>query len=237
MQILIRLALFVMGLVVVIPSYAYKVQPMIAEMTPTGRGAQMSMRIDNTNDFPLTVEVLPLKLEMNKQGKETLTPADNDLLVIPVTAIIAPGKSQSVTVRYLGEPDIKESQAYRISVRQQNVLRNENDSMDVGLLMRFDTLMNVKPKKSEPKLKIAQLTKSTNDWLVEVENTGTSYGRINEVKWTLKSGGKTQVIEGSNIGDYIRSTLVLPKSKRIFTMKPVEGFNASNTQIELSATN
>ncbi|MDD1794549.1 molecular chaperone [Enterovibrio sp. ZSDZ42] len=234
MQIVIRSVLVLFGLLAGSPSYAYKVQPMIAEMTPTGRGAQISMRIDNTNDFPLTVEVLPLKLKMNKQGKETLTPADNDLLVIPVTAIIAPGKSQSVTVRYLGAPDITESQAYRISVRQLNVLRNENDVMNVGLLMRFDTLMNVKPDNTDAKLRVANVSKNNKDWLVEVENIGTNYGRINEMKWTVKSGGKTHVIEGIDIGDYIQSTFVLPKSTRIFVMKPVEGFNASNTTIELS---
>ncbi|MEZ9525576.1 fimbrial biogenesis chaperone [Enterovibrio norvegicus] len=223
-----------LGMMVIVPSYAYQVQPMIAEMTPTGRGAQLSMRINNTNDFPLTVEMVPLKLSMNKRGEETLTPADNDLLVIPVTAVIAPGKSQSVTVRYLGAPDITQSQAYRISVRQQNVLRNNEQDLDVGLLMRFDTLMNVKPENADPNLAVTGLSSGKEHWSVTVKNSGDSYGRLNEMKWTLKNGGQTHTIKGSDIGSYIDATLVLPHSSRIFAMKPVKGFNARNTTISLS---
>ncbi|WP_241905152.1 molecular chaperone [Enterovibrio norvegicus] len=234
MQVIMTRIFLLLGMIVAFPSYAYQVQPMIAEMTPTGRGAQLSMRISNTNDVPLTVEMVPLKLNMNQRGEETLTPADNDLLVIPVTAVIAPGKSQSVTVRYLGAPDIKQSQAYRISVRQQNVIRNDQQDLDVGLTMRFDTLMNVKPENTDSALAVTALSSDKQHWSVTVKNSGDSYGRLNDMQWTLKNGGKTHTIKGTDIGDYIDATLVLPQSSRIFAMKPVKGFNARNTTISLS---
>ncbi|MDD1781921.1 molecular chaperone [Enterovibrio sp. ZSDZ35] len=230
---LFRLTLFV-GLVFSSQSSAYQVKPMIAEMTPLGKGAQMSMRIDNTNDFPLTVELVPLSLKMDSAGAETLQPADDDLLVIPVTAVIAPGKSQSVMVRYIGDPEIKQSKAYRISVRQQNVLRGEDQDLDIGLLMRFDTLMNVKPENTAPKLSVKSLKKGKHDWLVEVANQGDSYGRINDTVWTLKDGSKTHVIRGGEFREYIVGTLVLPHSSRVFPMKPVKGFSPNSTSIEIS---
>ncbi|PKF51091.1 pilus assembly protein [Enterovibrio nigricans] len=226
-----------MGLLFSWVSHAYQVKPMIAEMTPLGRGAQMSMRIDNTNDFPLTVELIPLKLSMDRAGIETLDAADDDLLVIPVTAVIAPGKSQSVLVRYIGDPEIKQSKAYRISVRQQNVLRDEDQDLDIGLLMRFDTLMNVKPENVSSNLSVKSLKKDKQNWLVEVENTGDSYGRINEVIWTLKEGGKTMVLRGADISKYIAATLVLPHSSRVFSMKPIKGFSPNKTSVEISNLN
>ncbi|SKA51565.1 molecular chaperone [Enterovibrio nigricans] len=237
MNMLFSWSVLLMGLLFSWVSHAYQVKPMIAEMTPLGRGAQMSMRIDNTNDFPLTVELIPLKLSMDRAGIETLDAADDDLLVIPVTAVIAPGKSQSVLVRYIGDPEIKQSKAYRISVRQQNVLRDEDQDLDIGLLMRFDTLMNVKPENVSSNLSVKSLKKDKQNWLVEVENTGDSYGRINEVIWTLKEGGKTMVLRGADISKYIAATLVLPHSSRVFSMKPIKGFSPNKTSVEISNLN
>ncbi|KXF81112.1 fimbrial biogenesis chaperone [Enterovibrio coralii] len=219
-------------LVLIFPTYliAYQVTPMIAEMTPLGRGAQLSMRVDNTNDFPLTVELVPLKLSMDRFGQETLSSADDDLLVIPVTAVIEPGKSQSVLVRYIGDPEIKNSNAYRISVRQVNVLGSQND---IGLLMRFDTLMNVKPEKASPSLSVIKVSEGNNGWFVEVKNDGDSYGRITESIWTIKQGGKSVVVRGRDIQQYVTGTLVLPKSSRVFPMKPINGFSPSKTSIEI----
>ncbi|MDN3683410.1 hypothetical protein QW180_01430 [Vibrio sinaloensis] len=121
---------------------------MVAEMEPIGKRAQMSMRIDNTSKDPLTVELYPLAMTMDKYGNEAITAADNDLLVIPVTAIIKPGRSQAVMIRYLGDPSISQSKSYRIAVKQVKVNNSGTDSGQMGLLFQFNTLINVRPKKN-----------------------------------------------------------------------------------------
>ncbi|MCV5978794.1 hypothetical protein OFO29_41270, partial [Escherichia coli] len=69
---------------------------MSAEMAPLGKRAQMTMRVENTSTVPLTVELQPYFMTMDEYGNETIVPADEELLVIPVTAIIEPGRAQSV---------------------------------------------------------------------------------------------------------------------------------------------
>ncbi|WP_218958930.1 hypothetical protein [Salinimonas marina] len=75
-------------LIICFPAQAFKVEPMSAEMRPIGNKSQMSMRIDNTSDKPLTVELFSYSMTMDAYGEETRVPADDELLVIPATAII-----------------------------------------------------------------------------------------------------------------------------------------------------
>lgn len=135
-------------------SYAYRVEPMVAEMEPIGKRAQMSMRVDNTSTEPLTVELYPLAMTMDEYGTETLTEADSDLLVIPVTAIIEPGRSQSIMVRYLGDPSIAQSKSYRIAVKQVKVNNSNSQTGQLGLLLQFETLVNVRPKNTNANIEI-----------------------------------------------------------------------------------
>ncbi|MDN3697135.1 MULTISPECIES: fimbrial biogenesis chaperone [Vibrio] len=217
-------------------AFAYKVQPMVAEMAPIGKGSQMSMRIDNTSNQPLTVELFPLSMVMDEFGNETTSPAEDDLLVIPVTAIIQPGRSQSVMVRYLGEPSITQSKTYRISVKQVQVKNAEKDAASLGILLQFNTLLNVRPKNTYSELSVQNIEKKDGKWMIEVANDGESYGRLTNTNWTVSDQSHSVFLKGTDVSQRIAGTLVLPKSKRIFVMDPLDGFDANSLSIEIVDT-
>ncbi|WP_394144119.1 fimbrial biogenesis chaperone [Vibrio atypicus] len=216
---------------------AYRVEPMVAEMEPIGKRAQMSMRIDNTSQVPLTVELYPLSMTMDEHGNETIEAADNDLLVIPVTAIIKPGRSQSVMVRYLGDPSIAQSKSYRIAVKQVKVEESGANSGQMGLLLQFNTLINVRPKNTEPKLAIKSIKSKDKKWLIEVENSGNSYGRLSDTNWTVSDGIESKYLKGIDISKLIAGTLILPYSTRFFEMQPLNKFNVANLKIDIEEGN
>lgn len=213
---------------------AYRVEPMIAEMEPIGKRAQMTMRIDNTSSKPLTVELYPLSMTMDEYGNETISPADDDLLVIPVTAIVKPGRSQSVMVRYLGDPSISQSKAYRVAVKQVKVENSHEESGQMGLLLQFNTLVNIRPKNTNPKLSIRSVKQKDAKWLVEVENKGNSYGRLSRTNWTLDDGNNSLYLRGVEISKLIAGTLVLPYSTRFFEMTPIDNFNVRKLKIDIA---
>ncbi|KHT48560.1 molecular chaperone [Vibrio sinaloensis] len=215
-------------------AYAYRVEPMIAEMEPIGKRAQMTMRIDNTSSKPLTVELYPLAMTMDQYGNETISPADDDLLVIPVTAIVKPGRSQSVMVRYLGDPSISQSKSYRVAVKQVKVENSQEESGQMGLLLQFNTLVNIRPKNTNPKLSIRSVTQKDAKWLVEVENSGDSYGRLSRTNWTLDDGNNSLYLKGVEISKLIAGTLVLPYSTRFFEMTPIDNFNVRKLKIDIA---
>lgn len=221
-------------LIVSSTAHAYRVEPMIAEMEPIGKRAQMTMRIDNTSSKPLTVELYPLSMTMDQYGNETISPADDDLLVIPVTAIVKPGRSQSVMVRYLGDPSISQSKSYRVAVKQVKVENSKEESGQMGLLLQFNTLVNIRPKNTDPKLSIRSVTQKDAKWLVEVENSGDSYGRLSRTNWTLDDGNNSLYLKGVEISKLIAGTLVLPYSTRFFEMTPIDNFNVRKLKIDIA---
>ncbi|MEF1172787.1 molecular chaperone [Vibrio sinaloensis] len=221
-------------LIVSSTAHAYRVEPMIAEMEPIGKRAQMTMRIDNTPSKPLTVELYPLSMTMDQYGNETISPADDDLLVIPVTAIVKPGRSQSVMVRYLGDPSISQSKSYRVAVKQVKVENSKEESGQMGLLLQFNTLVNIRPKNTNPKLSIRSVTQKDAKWLVEVENSGDSYGRLSRTNWTLDDGNNSLYLKGVEISKLIAGTLVLPYSTRFFEMTPIDNFNVRKLKIDIA---
>ncbi|MBM6549904.1 molecular chaperone [Marinomonas ostreistagni] len=213
---------------------AFKVEPMSAEMAPMGKRAQMTMRIENSSPEPLTVELFPLSMTMDEYGKETITPADDDLLVIPVTAIIEPGRSQSVMVRYLGDPSITESKAYRVAIKQVAVERASKEQGQVSFLLQFNTLINVRPNNTNPELAIKSIKPSDNNkWLLEILNSGNSYGRLTKTNWRVTDGTHSTYIKGREIAQRIPGTLVLPNSTRYLEMQPIENFNVNTLSIEI----
>lgn len=215
-------------------AYAFKVEPMVAEMRPFGNKAQMSMRIDNTSDKPLTVELFSYSMTMDKYGEETRVAADDELLVIPATAIIKPGRSQSVMIRYLGDPAIAESKAYRVSIKQVQVLRQSEQSAQVGLLFQFNTLINVRPDNTFADLNVESIQQKGNKWIVPVVNSGKSYGRLTNARLNISDGVKSALLKGPQISKHINGTLVLPNSTRYFEMEPLANFNVETVSIDIS---
>lgn len=217
-----------------VSAQAFKVEPMSAEMAPFGKRAQMSMRIENSSSDTLTVELYPLSMTMDEYGQETITAADEELLVIPVTAIIAPGRSQSVMVRYLGDPSITESKAYRVAIKQVAVERASQESGQVNFLLQFNTLINVRPQNTSPQLAIKSVKKSDNNkWLLEILNTGDSYGRLTKTNWRVTDGTHSTYLKGTDIAKRIPGTLILPNSTRYLEMLPLDDFNVQSLSIQI----
>lgn len=216
-------------------AHAFKVEPMSMEMTPLGKRAQMTMRVDNSSTEPLTVELSPVFMTMNEYGKETTTPADDELLVIPVTAIIEPGRSQSIMVRYLGDPSITESKAYRIAVKQVKVERASSNQGQVSLLLQFNTLINVRPQNTTSQLEIKSIEQNDKDnkWVLEVLNSGNSYGRLTNTTWKVSDGTHSTYLKGVEIAKRIPGTLVLPYSTRFFEMMPLKNYDFKTLSIEI----
>ena len=215
-------------------AHAYKVEPMVAEMAPIGSKAQLSMRIDNTSENPLTVELFTYSMSMNEHGEETLVAADDELLVIPVTAIIQPGRSQSVMVRYLGDPAIAESKAYRVAIKQVQVKRPNAQSAQMGLLLQFNTLINVRPDNTFSELRVENVFQKEDKWIVPVVNTGKSYGRLTNTSMKISDGVQSKTLKGPQISKHINGTLVLPNSTRYFEMEPLSDFDVETVSIDIS---
>lgn len=217
---------------------AQRVQPMVYELDTTGSGATQSLRIENSKSTPVTLEFVASKIRLDELGQETNVPAEDDFLIFPPQALIKPGKTQLVRVKYVGDPRLEQSQAYRISVKQLPVTLDKSGSTGVAMLVNFNTLANVVPKATEPSLAITKITPADNNmWAVTVENTGNKYARLSKTEWTVESldgTSKSVVLKKNQVGSLTELNLVLPNSTLTQLIPALDGFDPTNTRITIN---
>ena len=169
---------------------AFQVRPMVADLSSQGSQSQQTLRIINPSDKPLTIDVSAFNMSISDDGVESLEVNEEDFLIIPMTTIIPPGNSQSVIVRYIGEPIINHSKSYRITVEQVSVNLNDNAQSGVGMSLSFRTLFNVVPDNAKANLIIKEKKQlAENQWGVSLENQGNKYVRLSKGQWNIKSKG------------------------------------------------
>ncbi len=217
-----------------------QVTPMLAEISPMGSGAQVRIILENNGlEKPLTFVVEPLMLELDYQGNESLTPAEEDLLVIPPTVVVKPGKAQTVLVQYIGDPTVQNSRSYRVIFKQEpinyNAGSNGGKSAKFLLGVNYNALINLTPENSFADPHVNSInTSSKGYWNVEVENKGSRYARMSMSRWLLGDASGRQVeISGKQLMDKLDGSLVLPHSVRVFKMAPIENFNVKHINIKM----
>lgn len=218
-------------------SYAQRVTPMVFELDPIGSGSSKSLRIENTKEQSLTVEFVATKISLDEFGNESRTPADNDFLIYPPQALIPGGKTQIVKVRYIGDPTILESNAYRVSVNQLPV-QVERGFQGVGVVVNFNTLVNVSPIDSTAQLSVIDIAKGADDqWDILIENKGNRFSRLSKTVWQVTSTvdtSNTKLIKKSEVADMTDKNLVIPNSTLRLSIPSIEGFEPSTTKISIS---
>ncbi len=212
----------------------FQVQPMVADLMPSGTAAQQTLRIMNNSAEALTVEISAFDLDINLQGEEKLVNNEDDFLIIPMTTIIPAGKSQSVMVRYIGEPIINTSKSYRIVVDQVAVDIGEMKGSGVGMSVSFHTLFNVVPKQARAKLLIkSQQQDASGLWKVLIENQGNKYVRLSDAKWQFKHQENTLLLQGKELREVLSNNVLLPQSTQEVSIKVPLKFPAQSSELEV----
>lgn len=213
---------------------AFEVSPMVSEIKPSGSQSQQTMRVYNSTKDPLTIDIEAYNLSINSNGEEKLTVNDEDFLIIPITSIIQPGKSQSVIVRYIGEPVLSSSKAYRIAINQIPIKLDSSLGSGVAMAMSFQTLLNVVPDDAEAAIVIKdkkQVAKGV--WSVDLENTGNKFIRLTQSKWMIQNKDEKIVLEGKELSQSLSGKIVLPKSNSTVQIRIPSQFNASESDLKV----
>ena len=233
----IGLSLLALGFLSITTSaHAQRVEPMSYNMAPSGSGATKALRIQNTTQKSITVELTANKVSVDDYGDETKTPAEDDFLIFPPQAIIKPGKTQTVRVKYIGDPKIEKSAAYRISVGQLPIDLGGRTGGAVGFVINFHTLATIVPKDSIAKLSVSSIKPGVNGhWDITIENTGNRMGRLSRSTWKLSdTSGNNKTLAEQDVSKITDKNLVMPGAKLKLSIPALEGFNPSTTSVDIS---
>ncbi len=201
-------------------SSAFQVEPMVADLQPLGTNSQVLLRVTNTSENQLSVEISSFDLTINSNNKEKLYVNDDDFMIIPMTAIIPPGESQAVIVKYIGEPLLKSSKSYRIEVKQLDVDLTGGSQSSIGVGYVFQTLYNVVPTQASAKLVVKDKQQASEGlWKVHLENKGNKYIRLTKTHWIIEGSGEKLVLKDEKLKEALSGKFLLPYSSREVTLQ------------------
>lgn len=128
-----------------LPAMAYQVQPMIVELSSQGKKSLVTYRLQNPGTTALPVEVEVYRRTFDENNKEVLVPAEKDFIVLPPQIEVPANGYQVFRAKYLGKPDMSQTDSYRI-VFKQLPLGDEKAQSGVKMMFNFATLVFVSPK-------------------------------------------------------------------------------------------
>jgi P pilus assembly chaperone PapD len=162
--------------------YAMTVQPVVLDLTTSGRGMSQAIIVENTFDKPLPVELRIETLDLTADGVTPTGKDSGELAVFPPQALIQPGQRQSFRVQYVGEPSITRSKHFFVTVAQLPVQAADGTS-NIQLLYNFQVLVSVAPEGVKPSLSIsgAEIAKNADSApvpAITVANAAAAHGYL-----------------------------------------------------------
>jgi fimbrial chaperone protein len=227
------------GLLAAVPNVrAMAVEPMVLDMTASGKAARHAFKVSNPGTKVLPVDIAILSLELGQNGEQMTKKAAEDFLVFPVQAMIPPGGSQVFRVQWIGEPDLAKSRTYRFDVGQLPV-QTPKGTNGIQILMSFGVTVNVAPLQGKSDIKVmsaAPIVGKDGRRLatLTVQNPGNSYAYLKQSEIQISGRGWSAQMTPGEIAQKVGLGIVQPGKQRRFVL-PVE-VPASVQSIEAKVT-
>lgn len=215
-------AALVLSASLAVPAMAYQVSPMIYDLQPSGSGAAQIIRVENTNDAPITIELVSEKRFFDEKGVERREPAPADFVLFPPQAIVPAGGTQAIRVQYVGPPSLAASATYTVTVKQVPVQLPEGGASGVQFVFNFSTVANIVPPGAKAAI-AAAVAPSGNGLALTLRNDGNKYANLGLSKVTVTSGGFSKTYEGEEWRKALGTSWILPGGTRVIQLPPPGG--------------
>jgi len=178
--------------------------------------------VTNDDSKAMPVEVVVYKLELDQKGNITTTPAPNDFLVVPTQALVSPGASQAVRVRWIGSGDLEKSQSYIVAVNQLSV-KSPNSKSGVQMVFNFSAVVNVAPANAHSELSLKSVAVQLDEKakprpVITVLNSGNRHASIGNGELNLTGTNFEKTITQAQFRESFGVGLIQPGKQRQFVL-------------------
>lgn len=170
---------------------AMTVQPVVINLTTSGRTMTQTFTVENTFANPLPVEIRTQQLSLTQEGVQASGTETNDLMVFPAQAMIQPGQTQTFRVQYVGDPELAASRHYYVTVAQLPVQMPQGQSA-IQILYNFQVLVSVSAAGVQPAITVNSAAIERNAEgrpvpAITVTNSATAHGYL--------SNGRLRIVQ------------------------------------------
>jgi fimbrial chaperone protein len=216
-----HLLLFALYFLTIPSSHAFKLVPILMEFEPAGRGANRAFRLENDSNSTVAIEVSMLTREVNLDGVESNEPAEDEFLVYPPQVLLGPKQTQTVRVRWLGDPNPEKELAYRIVAEQLpvNLESEQRSGARINVLIRYIGSVYIAPKGAKADVVLESAVSKTNaagEAGIELifHNRGTARAMLQELRLTIQAGDNRIELEGDALPQVTGPNLLAGERRR-----------------------
>jgi fimbrial chaperone protein len=195
---------------------AFTVEPMSAELAPSGSGAVASFRISNDAAEPVALQISVQSRSMDASGQELNIAAPQDFTVLPARLVLEPHSVRVVRVQWRGTASLTSELAYRLIVEQVPVSFSTQSASGIRVMFRYRASLYVVPPGARPLLvaEAAQPIEREGQLgiALTIRNDGNKHGIIKNVNLSLRRDGQSWNLP-SELLDKLLGTNMLAKSR------------------------
>lgn len=197
---------------------AFDVVPTVTviELPRDARGATIVVSNPRTVPLPISIEIV--ERQVNEDGTETQTPADELFRIFPGQAIIEPGKRQTIRVIWQG-PLPEKSRSFTLYAGEVPVDVASGSASGVQRILRIGASVHIAPAGTAPAPRVVSAAPAGDGMRVTIANDGTRFIYLNDISLTF--AGKT--IVGPELARIAERTLLPPGGRRSFVIPGVSG--------------
>lgn len=214
-------------------SFAYQVQPMVAELYTSGNRSAVTYRVINPSDTPVPIEVVVYKRSFDEEQKEILTEAEDDFIVLPPQVDVPANGYQVFRAQFLGDSEFEKTQSYRI-VFKQLPIEQQGQASQVNMIFNFATLVFVSQPEGQGQLTQTINCPDADNCTLNIVNDGDAV--VNLVQSGIHFDGELQ-------GDWqwlqsnMPVTFLMPEHKLSIDLKTLLSEGTLPKQVELVTAN
>lgn len=193
-------SLVTIGLVVLAgqSAHAFRFIPIRMVFTPTGNGSGRAFEVENDSDQPVAVQISMVTRSVDVDGLETYGDAENDFLIYPPQLALAAGQTQTIRVKWIGNPKPDRELAYRIIAEQLpvNLARENDDGAKINLIVRYLGAIYVTPKGARARIELDSFAAvrgadGSRRLVLVLHNKGSGHALLRNLRLHLSSRSNT----------------------------------------------
>lgn len=201
-------------------SHAYEVQPLLHYLNITQGNLSSSIQVRNTSDQPLALDIASYYLQMEGDSPLLGDTAEDELLIFPPAALIAPGASQVIRLRWVPlEEEILSDQSFLVVV-EQIPLTGGDEGVQVSLA--FNAVVHVKAPGSQPDLEVETLFLSDNDGTpslkIKLHNKGRGHAFGSQISLSVTWGNERREFSSVELATHVSDLFLPPEHYRLIDL-------------------
>lgn len=190
-------------------SFAFRLEPMSAELEIGNKKQYFNFVIENPSNTPLPIQVTLYKRDMSGTGEDILVET-KDIEAFPDQLIVPPAQKRSVKVSYVGSDKLLHEEAYRFIAEQLPLDLNEKKEKQSGLkmLLKYVAAFYVTPKEAK-----ANVQCSLQKRMLSCVNKGNKHQILNIKKVVVRANSQNITLEKDDLKGVVGENILAQKTR------------------------